>query len=122
MADVPPKVRFEYLKSPDFRVIHADGVYGGLTPHGQLFISFFSERYPIPTATVFQLEPGGNLGPEVRTEREGRKGIIREIEAGVMVDVETARVIVDWLQGKIQEAEKRQGPRKVENGEKENIQ
>src|SRR5689334_16135095 len=45
MTDTNPnKLRIEYKKSNSFRVIHADGAYGGTSPRLQLFIAFYSER------------------------------------------------------------------------------
>jgi hypothetical protein len=92
MPDLPPKVRFDYIKSPQFRVVHVDGAYGGITPRGQLFISLYSERLPIPTAIVHQLNPNGQLGDEILSERETRKGVVREVEIGLQFDIRGCQV------------------------------
>ena len=48
-VEQPPKtIRYHYIKSNSFRIVHADGVYGGSTPKGYLHLDFFSERFPIP--------------------------------------------------------------------------
>ena len=47
---VQSKVEFHYIKSNHFRVIHADGVYGGATPRGfiiwisSLNVALFHEK------------------------------------------------------------------------------
>ena len=122
MPDVPPKIRFEYIKSQLFRVIHVDGAFGGMTPRGQLFISLFSERYPIPTAMIHAVTPSGRLGEELRSEREERKGIVREVEVGLQFELEVAKSFVTWLQTKIEEAEKKKAGAQGKAVEQEQIQ
>ena len=100
------KIRFHYLKSQFFRVIHADGAYGGMTPHGEIFVSVFSERPPIPTMMVNRLDDGGRLGDEIREERQSRDGIVREAEVGLTLSVEVAKSLIEWLQQKVEEAER----------------
>ena len=103
--DGPQKVKFEYIKSNSFRVIHADGAYGGLTPRLGIFLSFYSERPPIPKVIVHEVGPDGTLGDELKLERQTREGIIREAEIGITLDVEVARTLVAWLQEKINNVE-----------------
>jgi hypothetical protein len=103
--DLPPSaVKFHYIKGNFFRVIHADGVIGGLTPHGGIFLSLYSERGAIPQVIEQAVNPDGTLGDE--KGREGKEGIVREVEVGVMLNERTARGIAEWLikQAKILEA------------------
>jgi hypothetical protein len=115
MSDSPIKARFDFIKSPLFRVIHADGVYGGVNPRGDLFINFFNERFPIPTTIVHELKASGELGEEVRSERETRNAIVREVEVGVHVELGVAKQMVEWLQQKIEIIEKAQQQIQVES-------
>jgi hypothetical protein len=108
MSDSSVKAKFDFIKSPAFRVIHADGMFGGPTPRGNLFISFYSERFPIPTSTVHEVKASGELGEEIRSERTGRTGVLREVEVGVECDLEVAKAFSTWLQQKIGEIEKLQ--------------
>jgi hypothetical protein len=106
MNDGSPKatsLQFEYIKSNFFRVIHADGAWGGLTPQVKIQISFYSERTPIPNTIVQELGGDGALGKEIR--RESKVGIIREVESSVVMDVAVAQELVRWLQEKIDQAE-----------------
>lgn len=107
MNDSPARIQFNFIKSSLFRVVHADGIFGGLTPSGGLFMSFYGERFPIPTAISHELK-GTELGGEIMTEREGRIGIIREVEVGVQLDLRVAKSLVTWLQSKIDEADELQ--------------
>lgn len=99
-------VSFRYYKSHNFRVIHADGAFGGMTPRAGLFVAFYNERFPIPEATTHSITQDGALGEELRSERVSKKEIIREVEAGVLLDVEAAKSLVQWLNQKISEVEK----------------
>jgi hypothetical protein len=60
-----PEIAFEYIKSNLFRVIHADGAIGGVTPSGNLHLAFFSERPAIPRMIVHKRDPSGTLGPPI---------------------------------------------------------
>jgi hypothetical protein len=110
MADEPPegerRLQFDYLKSSLFRVVHADGVVGGLTPRLDIIMNFWSERQPIPRTMIFLLKEDDTLGEEVRSERVSRDAIVREVEAGVVMDLESAKSLRDWLDSKINEAER----------------
>lgn len=108
------RVRFDYLKSALFRVIHADGVVGGLTPRLDVHMDFWSERFPIPKQVVHALTSEGTLGEEIRSERTTCEAIVREVEAGVVLDLETAKALRDWLTERIAEAQKLLDERKRE--------
>ena len=102
------KITFRFLKSQYFRVIHADGVFGGITHQGKMSVAFFSERTPFPDLLVQEFnETTGVLGREVA--RTGSDGILREIEACVMMDLDTAQSFLEWLQRHIDIARRLQG-------------
>jgi hypothetical protein len=106
MADTSV-VRFHYMKSNAFRVIHADGVLGGPTPSGLIHLSFFSERFPIPTVIEHAITDAGGgrreLGKEIA--KEGKDGVVREVEVGVMMSLEMAKQLRSWLSNHIQQIE-----------------
>jgi hypothetical protein len=95
------KVKFYYIKANDFRVIHMDGVFGGLTPTGDIFMSIFSQRPPIPVVTVQPIKETGELGEELLAERSVKDGLVREIEAGIAVRPEVAETLIRWLQERV---------------------
>jgi len=102
---LPDKIKFDYLKSNFFRVIHADGVWGGLTPSQDVLITFWNERAPIPKQMTYRVNPDGNLGEEVKEERISRDAIVREVETSVVISLATARAFVTWLQDRINQAD-----------------
>ena len=74
------------------------GFYGGINPvTGELHISIFSERAPIPTSTVHQLNENGTLGDELPEKREGRDGVVRVVQDTIYMDLATTLALQDWL-------------------------
>jgi len=95
---------FHYIKGEYFRTIHVDGVHGGATPQGKVQMSVFSERFPIPQTTVATLTETG-LVEEIRAKRVSKEGIIREVEANLILDRHIAKSIGKWLIKKADEME-----------------
>ena len=54
---------------------------------------------------VQEVEPDGNLGAEVR--KEGKTGIVRELECGVVMSLDVAEGVKDWLIRHIDTVKKR---------------
>lgn len=94
-----PEIELHYLKTNSYRSFHVDGVFGGITPRGNIYMELFLERSPTPKKTIHKLNDDGLLGKEV--SREGKTGLIREIEAGLVLDLATAEIVNDWLAKKI---------------------
>jgi hypothetical protein len=97
------KVKFYYIKANEFRVVHMDGVFGGLSPTGDIFMSIFSQRPPIPTMTVQPVKENGELGDELMSERTVKDGLVREIEVGIAVRPEVAETLIKWLQDRMEQ-------------------
>jgi len=96
---IKQEIEFHYLKANSYRSFHVDGVFGGITPKGNIYMELFLERGPTPKGIIHELNDDGSLGKEL--SRHGKTGLIREIEAGVVFDVATAEAIRNWLAGKI---------------------
>lgn len=97
-AQVPVQaVEVNYEKSPSFRTIHVDGVFGGSTPRGMIQMALFNERTPIPQQTVHALIGGVLMGKELTAKRSAKKGIFREIDINAVFDLGTAKIIHSWL-------------------------
>ena len=105
----PRKVKFQFIKSPQFREILATGAFGGITPKGLIHVAFYNERAPIPQEMVMAVHPDGRLGDEVIGERKEKKDIVRNVEAGIYMDLGTARDFRKWLDEKIQTLEGLEG-------------
>lgn len=95
----PETVKFDYIKSNQFRVVHVDGVHGGVSPNGRLVqMAIFSERAPIPKREEFRLD-AGKLGDKIKTEQ--RDAIVREVEVELLMSIDTAKSICAWMDERI---------------------
>ena len=99
------KVTVHYLKTKNYRTYHVDGIFGGLTPSGDFYIELFVQRSVTPKVCVHEILQDGILGKEMLDKREGKKGIIREIESGLVMNIEVAKTLRKWIDGKIEQYE-----------------
>lgn len=90
-----------YTKNSSSRVIHGDGVWGGPTPQGDIYMAFFSEHATLPER--IRLSP--NLEAHRLEEQEpmslARRGVTREIQTEVVVSLNFAIRLREWLDEKI---------------------
>jgi hypothetical protein len=92
------------LKDPLFREVHADGAFGGITPRGLIHFVLYAERVPIPREMVYDVQDDSLIEkPELRVSREG---IIRELQVGAYLSIDTAEALSKWLQQQVEEARK----------------
>lgn len=97
-------IKADYIKSNYFRVIHADGIFGGLTPQGNIQMEVWSERQAIPKQSSFRIVTEGDgpaLGEEIVEQRVSRDAFIREVEAGIVISHELAKAMIVWLQTRV---------------------
>ena len=102
----PPEekeLQFHYVKSNFFRVLHVTGAFGGLSPQLFIHMNVFGDRLPLPTLSTQKIDAIEGRSPEVI--KEGKQGVIREVEADIVLDIETAKNLVVWLRDKINQAE-----------------
>jgi hypothetical protein len=91
----PTIIKFYYEKGNEFRVSHVDGAIGGLTPTRDVFLAVYSQRTALPKVVEQQITPEGQLGTVVKTE--GKQGIFREMEIGLVMTPEVAEQVAEFL-------------------------
>jgi hypothetical protein len=90
-----------YVKSNFYRVIHVDGVYGGGAPSvGNIMMTVFNHKIPLPERSVNDAQ-----GREIREKRVTRYGLENEAEASLVMDLNTAKVLHQWLDNTIRATE-----------------
>jgi len=99
--EIPKEIKFHYIKSQYFRAIHVDGFIGGVTPNLDIHMALFNERSPIPQESVYRITEEGKLADEIMDRRKSREGIVREVEADLIMKLEKAQALVEWLEEKI---------------------
>jgi len=99
------KIKFYYQKANLFRVIHADGAWGGLTPDLQVFFSLFNTRPPIPQVLGFDIQGDGMPLQERQDMTVAKDGLMREVEVGVVMSPENVQALIDFLKGRLEAAQ-----------------
>ena len=99
--DRPDEIQFKFVRSPFFRVVHSNGAWGGITPHQELSITFYSERPSVPRHITHQLTPEGQLGPEISRDIDGN--IQRDYEVEILMNMTEAVNLHEWIGDKIDE-------------------
>ncbi len=80
--------------------LHADGMFGGVTPHGMVYVAFYSEHAKIPDAATLEVDGENKV---IRQPRQVSRPAewVREVGAEIIMTVETARAFRSWLDDKI---------------------
>jgi hypothetical protein len=102
-----------YLKPPYFREAACDGIFGGPTPQGKIWVGFYTERLPLPRIIrhkIAEISEGQFRVDEndAGVPIESRSGVIRNMEFGVFLSAETARQLHTWLGEQLSTLEKRE--------------
>ena len=102
MSNSTVKLDTHYIKTGDFRTVYGSGIYGGFAPDGQLNMFVYTERVPIPQRITldFDVESQTVVGEQ---ERDVKSGVIREVQFGILFNIDTAEAMLGWLKSKIEE-------------------
>lgn len=92
---------FHYIKTNNYKTFYSDGFFGGITPKGKIYMEPFIERGATPQQVKHIISEDGDI--DGGTILEAKKDVIREIECGIVMDVETAKALQNWLTTKIEE-------------------
>jgi hypothetical protein len=102
-AGPPKSVDIFYEKAVEHQTIYSDGVWAGITPSLELQIVFFKNLSPVPEYIRQEITPDGKLGSEI--ESAMKKGMIREYEATIVLNRETAKLMIELLEKTLKIAE-----------------
>jgi hypothetical protein len=89
-SEVQLQLPIHFIKSSQFRVIHASGAWYGGDTQQNLHITFFNERNPIPKKVVLNVNGKGMVLNEDMTKRESKEGVVREMEVDVILSLQAA--------------------------------
>lgn len=104
----PGKIKFIYTKAPGYRVVYGSGVYGGVAPQSTIKFDIYTEFRNPPEQEIRTIEEDGKLGEPVEQESESILTVERERQVGVIISIDQAKSIANWLQQKIKDFEKLQ--------------
>lgn len=100
MSDSENVVRIEFERSAAYRVVPADGAWGGPTPRGHILVEFFVDVPSSPLSVTHGLTDDGQLGPEIDRSpavQDNAPRVSREIQMGVLLSPDDAEGVARWL-------------------------
>lgn len=96
------EVRFVFKEADDFKLVHINGVWGGVSPRGELVCNFFFEHTQVPEEEIRFVDEEGAL-----TEKSKRKPskpiVVRELRVGISMAKEQAVSVANWMLEKVKE-------------------
>jgi len=98
--EVEKHVKFIYNRPDDYEIVYVNGVYGGLTPRGDISCNFFHEHFSIPREEEFEINKDGKMGKQI-LKRSDVQPINRDLKVGIVFKVEDAESIANWILDKV---------------------
>ena len=87
------EIRSQFERSNLCRVIYADGVWGSVTPHLNIYMAVYNEHWMLPHEVVYAVDQGSlNEKPQVPPE-----ALTRQLEVEILFSIDTARSVGEWL-------------------------
>lgn len=102
----PEKVRFVYNKPENYEPIYVSGVYGGMTPRGELVCHFFVEYSDIPAEEHVPLVEGQpnfeKLSKVDRIKHTPAEVVVkRDIKVGLVIPAHQITSVANWMVEKL---------------------
>ena len=115
----PIEFKTQFVKSNFYRVVHADGAFGGITPNGHIRMAIYSEARKFPDTVTYTVNPEGRLSESSRSPDVPRGETTRDLEVDIVMTADVARSVRDWLDGKIKDLETVQRQLEAQSGEQQ---
>lgn len=93
------KIKNEY--DPDYKIVPASGIFGGVTPRGELRVDFFAEYLPNPPGIQITVSEQGKVLSE--TPSESDCDIVRRMLVGVIIAPWQVESFAKWFLQKAKE-------------------
>lgn len=87
-------VTIRFKRDDEYRELPVSGIWGGITPQGDLFAELFTERRDTPDMVEMEIDEHGNAN-EVR--RTGDEEYVRTVLVGLLMKPTLAYSIGEWL-------------------------
>jgi len=99
----PKKVRIDYIEPAELKSHYAHGVFGGISPHGELVLKFYQDGLKTPRAADITVDDKGRSIKEEQLYEETGSKIERKILVEIILNPDTALSIAGWIQNKVKE-------------------
>ncbi|MCL2712289.1 MAG: hypothetical protein FWD37_03325 [Methanomassiliicoccaceae archaeon] len=96
------EITFKYKFKEDYNPVYVNGAYGGVNGRGEIMVHFFTERHPIPYEVTNEMFDN-KLGKEIKVvtsrdkDSENRNLMLRIVETGIILDLNSAKEFHAWL-------------------------
>lgn len=97
----PEEIEFFFEFDPTYRIVAANGVWGGITPRGDIQLDFFVERQGVPEIIKHEFTEQGTLGNI--TDRKPEPRFIRRLQVGILLSPDKADSIANFIKEKVAE-------------------
>ena len=98
------EVQFVFEEADDYKIAHVNGVWGGVTPRGELVCNFFFEHTPVPNVEIRYVDDKGKL-TEKSIRKPSEPSVIRELRVGISLHKEQAISIAKWMLERVKQFE-----------------
>ena len=97
------KIDIVFESAPDYKIVSANGIWGGLTPKGDLKVDFFveSQAFPPPGTHTYHTTAEGRA--QERSETEKARQVVRRIQVGVIISPHHVESFAKWFAEKAQQ-------------------
>ena len=97
------RVRYEYEADEELALKYTHGVWGGINPHGEIELNFYTESDKLPSHTERIISSDGVFGHEMmHNADQSVKVVTRNVHTKLLFSYHTARAVIDWLEEKIE--------------------
>ncbi len=96
------QIKIFYQYGSLHRTIVVSGAWAGITPAGFVQLGFSNDLRPMPEMVVHDIV-NDEVGPEV--EKLERQGVVREVEATVLIALPVAKSLIPLIQQMIDQLE-----------------
>ena len=102
-------IRYQFTTEPSpLRTAH--GVWGGVNPQGEIEMCFYDESSIPPQFSEQSIGPDGTPGPEHFNSDGGTRKINRNIHSRILLNYQSAKAILQWLEERVNELESADNP------------
>lgn len=104
MAEERNTIEIEFTRAADYRIIAANGAWGGVAPNQMIVFDLYVERLGDPGTAVRSIEAGPEGSVRILEDEQASPGfkpkLVREGQVGVAMTPEAARALGLWLLSK----------------------
>lgn len=111
------KIRYEYEQDASVEVKYAHGVCGEINPNGEIEVSFYLETDKLPANFTHDLETNAVAIDDDNPENQNTRVMTRKVHTKVLLNYNSARVFLDWLEEKVSVLEIEEDVYELENME-----